>query len=265
MALYDPARHGVGGLTGLAYGALSLWHLGMGDTALARVEQTVALARRFGRLFYLAWAFVQESSVLRFVRRESELQRQRAAELIALSEAQAFPFFQGIGHVHHGAARVAAGDVSGLSEILDGLARLADTESRVAAPGLAGILAEAQRSAGLLAEAQTSVAAGLALSAQTGQHYTDADLHRLEGELLLAQGGASDAGAERYQQALATARAQDSRALELRAATSLARLWHGEGRSAEARALLAPLYGWFTEGHGTGDLIEAKALLDELR
>ena len=118
--------------------------------------------------------------------------------------------------------------------------------------------------AGQLAEAQGTVATALAVAAQTGQPFFDADLHRLDGDLLLATGGTADEAAARYHRALAIAREQGARSFELRAATSLARLWRDQGKRAEARALLAPVYAEFTEGFATRDLIDAKALLDEL-
>ena len=126
------------------------------------------------------------------------------------------------------------------------------------------ILAEAHRAAGQLAEAQGTVATALAVAAQTGQPYFDADLHRLDGDLLLATGGPADEAVARYHRA-AIAREQGARSLELRAATSLARLWRDQGKRAEARDLLAPVYAWFTEGFDSRDLQDAKALLEELR
>ena len=125
-------------------------------------------------------------------------------------------------------------------------------------------MAGAQQAAGQLAEAQATVATALAVAAQTGQPSWDADLHRLDGDLLRATGGADDEAATRYHHALAIAREQGARSLELRAATSLARLWRDQGKRAEARDLLAPVYAWFTEGFDTRDLIDAKALLEEL-
>ena len=145
------------------------------------------------------------------------------------------------------------------------MALAAETGNQVGAPGFFALLAEAQQAAGQLAEAQGTVATGLAVAAQTGQPFFDADLHRLDGDLLLATGGTADEAAARYHRALAIAREQGARSFELRAATSLARLWRDQGKRAEARALLAPVYAWFTEGFDTRDLIDAKALLDELR
>ncbi len=91
-------------------------------------------------------------------------------------------------------------------------------------------------------------------------------MHRLRGEVLLARRARARADAEGcFQHAIRIARKQTAHSLELRAATSLARLWSGQGRRREAHDLLAPVYGWFTEGFDTADLKEAKALLDELR
>jgi predicted ATPase len=95
------------------------------------------------------------------------------------------------------------------------------------------------------------------------RHY-EAELHRLKGELLFARAAEHDAQAEAcFQQARAVARCQQAKSLELRPAMSLARLWQRQGKRAEARALLAPIYGWFTQGFDTADLQEAQALLGE--
>jgi predicted ATPase len=108
------------------------------------------------------------------------------------------------------------------------------------------------------------VAAALAISAQLGQPFSDADLLRIDGDLIFAIGGAPEEAVARYQEALDIARAQEAKSFELRAATSLARLWRNQGKRAEARTMLAEIYNWFTEGFDTGDLKDAKALLDEL-
>src|SRR5262249_5892614 len=156
------------------------------------------------------------------------------------------------------------GEHAALPEIMDGLALAAGTGNQLGASFFFLLVAKAQHAAGQLAEAQGSIATGLALAAQTGQFYFDADLHRFDGDLLLATGGSTDEATARYHRALAIAREQGARSLELRAATSLARLLRDQGKRAEARALLALIYEWFTEGFGTGDLIAAKALLAEL-
>jgi class 3 adenylate cyclase/tetratricopeptide (TPR) repeat protein len=272
LASYDPARHSelsrvLGsdvGVAALSFAAWNLWCLGSSDSALARAEEAVTLARRLNYPFSLAFALSFEM-VLHGLRRDSARQRERAADVIALSEMQGFPLWLGLGHVAHGAARLVAGDVAGLQEMLDGLIVAGQTGNQAGAPEIFALLAEAQQAAAQLAEAQATVATGLAISAQMGQHFWDADLHRLDGDLVLATGGAPADAEALFHRALEIARAQEAKSFELRAATSLARLRRDQGKRAEARDLLAPLYAWFTEGFDTGDLIAAKTLLEELQ
>jgi len=272
MDLYDPMQHhGLVRVLGtdqgvqvLGFAAQNLWYLGQPDAALARARAAVALAQRLNHPFSLAFALTFEAAVQVF-RRDVAAQHERATEVVALSKTQGFPFWLGVGRVYHAAARVMEGDSGALPEMLDGMALAAETGSQAGAPAFFAILAEAQRAAGQLAEAQGIVATALAVAVQTGQPYVDADLHRLDGELLLATGGTADEAAARYHRALSIAREQGARSFELRAATSLARLWRDQGKRAEARDVLAPVYAWFTEGFDTRDLIEAKALLEELR
>jgi predicted ATPase len=103
----------------------------------------------------------------------------------------------------------------------------------------------------------------LNIVARTGERWFAAELNRLKGQILLRQGHFEEAE-ELYRKALSIAREQKAKLWELRAAVSLARLWRDQGRRAAARDLLAPVYGWFTEGFDTPDLKEAKALLDAL-
>lgn len=114
----------------------------------------------------------------------------------------------------------------------------------------------------LHAAARGAVDGGLALAAQTHQHYMDAELHRLQGEIELAGGGPPADAEARFQRALDVARAQEAKWLELRAAIRLGRLWQDRGRTADLRDLLQPVYAWFTEGFDTPDLVDAKALLE---
>jgi len=269
LALYDPAYDR--GLTGnwrvgaLGGAAWNLWYLGHADRALGYAREGVSLARALGHPFELAYALFFETVVHRW-RGDLGAQLDRAAEVIALGDAQDFPLWRGVGHVYHGLARVMAGeDTEGLAEVQHGLALAAGAGNRGGAPGLLNSLAEGQRAAAQHAEALATVENGLAVAAATGQHFRDASLHQLKGELLLATAPASSAEADAlFRRALDIARAQEAKSLELRAATSLARLWQRQGKPAEARALLSPVYAWFTEGFDTGDLVEAKALLDEL-
>ena len=131
-------------------------------------------------------------------------------------------------------------------------------------PPFITLLARACEIAGQVEEAVTLSDGALQTVERTGERWLEAELYRHKGQLLLQQGH-SEAAEELYRKALGIAREQEAKLWELRAAASLARLRRDEGRRAEARDLLAPVYGWFTEGFGTPDLEEAKALLDELQ
>jgi len=117
--------------------------------------------------------------------------------------------------------------------------------------------------AGQIEEALTLLEEALQIAGRTGERWFAAELHRHKGRLLLCQ-GQSEAAEELYRKALSIAVEQEAKLWEMRATMSLARLWGEQGRRAEARELLAPVYGWFTEGFATPDLREAKALLDDL-
>ena len=270
LALYDPARHHAlarvlgtdQAVAGLGYAAWTLWHLGRPDAALTRAEEAVRLAERLEHPFSLAFALFWETALHSF-RRDAERQRRRAAQVIALSETQGFPLWLGLGRAFHDAAAITAGDAAALSGILDGISLVGQTGNQSGAPGIFLLLAEAQQAVGEERAAQATATTGLAAAAKTGQRFWDADLQRLEGDLFDAVGAPAQARVC-YETALATARAQGSRALELRVATRLARLLRAQRRGAEAHALLAPLFASFNEGFDTRDLIDAKALLAEL-
>jgi predicted ATPase len=145
------------------------------------------------------------------------------------------------------------------------LAAYEATGSRLFTPFFLTLLAEALALAGKIEDALATLEDALAQAAVSGARGWDAEIHRLRGEFAGRFPYPDPAKAEEsFRTALATAREQGTRGYELRAATSLARLWGEQSRRAEARELLAPLYGWFTEGFDTADLKDAKALLDEL-
>jgi predicted ATPase len=153
-----------------------------------------------------------------------------------------------------------------------GLAQMRQALSAMRATGLAlkqswflGMFAEACGHTGQIEEGLHTVEEALAHVDRTGERLWEAELHRLKGKLLCRHTAAPAAEVETcFQQALAVARGQGAKWWELRAAMSLSRLWQRQGKRAEARQLLAEVYGWFTEGFDTADLQEAKALLDEL-
>jgi DNA-binding winged helix-turn-helix (wHTH) protein/tetratricopeptide (TPR) repeat protein len=268
LALHDERHHRDGVLYravhALGHASWDLWILGWPDRALARAREAVALARQLGHPFSLGHALMFET-VVHLLRRAAAEQRERAAELMAFGEKHGFPFFLGLARTFHAAARVAAGEPEAVADLLPGLAQSGGTGSRAGAPGLLSVVGEAYLTAGRHSEARGAVEGGIALAAQTGQAHMDADLHRLRGEIVLAAGGTPADAEAHFHRALEIARSQEARSYELRAVTSLARLWRDQGRRAEARALLQPVYDWFTEGFDTADLKDAKALLDELR
>jgi hypothetical protein len=146
-----------------------------------------------------------------------------------------------------------------------GLAGYRVTAGELESPLWLAMIADAYRVIGKPEEGLLAVEEGLDLVEVMGVRFEEAELHRLRGELLLAQGGAAAADAESgFRRALEVAAGQEARSLELRAARSLACLLQHQGSREPACQMLAEVYGWFTEGFGTADLQEAKALLEEL-
>jgi predicted ATPase len=153
----------------------------------------------------------------------------------------------------------------GITQICRGLSGLQNTGAEVRRPYYPGLLAETCGQAGQAEETLHLLDEAMALADNTGEHWPEVEPHRLKGELLFGLSAEKHAEAEAaYVQALALARRQEAKAPELRATKSLIRLWQHQGRRAEAYELLAPIYGWFTEGFETTDPQEAKALLEEL-
>ncbi len=185
---------------------------------------------------------------------------------MALSTEQGFPVFLAQGAISRGWALAAQGHgVEGLSQIREGLAALQATGTEFLRSHFLALLAEAYGKAAQVEEGLSTVAKGLAFVERTEERFYEAELYRLRGELLFQQSpdNATEAAAC-FHRALDVSRNQAAKSWELRAATSLARLWQQQGKMAEARELLAPVYGWFTEGFDTADLKDAKGLLEEL-
>jgi predicted ATPase len=154
-------------------------------------------------------------------------------------------------------------DEAALVQMHQGLAAILATGQKVAQPFCRVLLAEAAAHAGQVAEGLHWLAKALAMCEANGHGDMLAEAYRLQGELLLRQATPDAAQAEAcFQRALAIARRQQAKSWELRTAMNLARLWQGQGKRAEARQLLAPIYNWFTEGFDTADLREAKGLLE---
>jgi predicted ATPase/class 3 adenylate cyclase len=274
LGLYDPKKHrgheylsssmnvGVGGLY---YFSSTLLILGYPDQGLTRARQGLALARDLSHPFSEATALCALGIVQRN-RRESKASLETAEALIAISSEQGFAYYLATGAVLRGGALAEEGDlqegIAGMRSVIEGL------RARGAVVGFSSFLthlASAHRKAGQVQEGLAVVAEGLEFVTKTGERFAEAELHRVKAELVLDRTPADPSRAEAsFRDALEVARGQSAKSYELRAATSLARLWQQMGRKQEARNLLAPVYDWFTEGFDTQDLQEAKALLDEL-
>jgi predicted ATPase len=189
---------------------------------------------------------------------------EQADQLVEVATEQGFSMWRAQGTIHRGWAKLQTGDVAGgISLLRTGVAAYRATGAGMWMPHYTALLAAACETAGQIEEGLTLLEDALQIAERTGERWFAAELNRHKGQLLLRRGHAA-AAEELHGNALSIAREQEAKIWELRAATSLGRLWGERGRRAEARALLAPVYGWFTEGFDTADLKEAKGLLDEL-
>ena len=184
---------------------------------------------------------------------------------MALASEKGFPQFVALGMIMRGWALAVQGQgEEGIAQLHQGLAAFRAAGAEISRSRDLALLAEAYGKVGQTEVGLTVLAEALAVVDKTGERYWEAELHRLKGELLLVLSTDNTTEAEAcFHQALDIARRQEAKSLELRVATSLSRLWQ-QGKRAEACALLAPIYGWFTEGFDTADLREAKGLLDAL-
>jgi len=252
------------GVSALAYDACCLWCLGYPEQALERSREALALARELDHAFTLADVLCFGGCLFNKMRRDTQALKDTAQELIRLSKELSFSSFGGTGICYWGEALTELGRVQeGMALIHEGLAIRQSIGVRCHLAGILGALAEAQAMTGQPDQGLTTLAEALAFVEETDERHWEAELHRLRAELLLTLG--NEAGTEiSLRQAIEIARRQSARSWELRASTSLARLWQTQGRIGEARHMLAQIYGWFTEGFDTPDLKEAKALLEEL-
>jgi predicted ATPase len=192
--------------------------------------------------------------------------REQAEAAVALSTEKGFPFWVATGTGLRGWALAMQGQgEEGMTQIRQGIAAWRATGATLGVPLLCAFLAEVSDHMGHPQEGIQALAEAHTLVEQHKERWWAAEICRLRGVLLLRQPETPQAEAEAWlQRALDVARHQEAKALELRAAMSLARLWQQQGKQAEAHELLAPVYGWFTEGFDTADLQEAKALLEAL-
>ncbi len=292
IALYDPQQHRSfaflyggydPGVACFCLAARTLWHLGYPDQALKRIHETITLAQELAHPFSLA-SNLHSAAWLHYFFREGQATQERAEALIALSADQKFPHWVAWGTILQGWALAEQSQVGeGIAQMRQGLAAWQAVGAGVDRPRFLAMLAEAFGKGGQTEEGLTVLAEALTVVHKTGECVHEAELYRLKGQLTLQKFQVSgvklpvastqhpipstqaEAEAEAcFLKAIEIARQQQAKSLELRAVTSLARLWQQQGKKAEARRMLAEIYGWFTEGFDTKDLQEAKSLLDEL-
>jgi class 3 adenylate cyclase/predicted ATPase len=247
-----------------AFLAIVLFCLGYPDQALARATAAIEEAHRLAHAPSLAVSLTNGARLLSFTGNHTGLE-EWAEQLISVTAEQGFLLWRAMGTIYRGWVRVNNSDVvEGISLLRRGLAAYRATGAEAFVPYQIVLMAKACEIASRIEEAADLLDDALQIIERTGERWLEAELHRHKGELVLRE-GRPDAAEELFRKALKIAEQQEAKLWQLRAAVSLARLRRDQGRRTEARDLLGPVYDWFTEGFGTPDLKEAKALLEELR
>jgi predicted ATPase len=274
VALYDPERHGSTafvfgqdlGVSALAHLTWVLWLLGYPDQASRRQAEGLALAHRVGHKNTLGFALMYSALVGAFGR-DVRSAAAHAATLLELAREHKLDLWAASATVVQGWTMARQGQqAAGIEAIQRGLADWRKSGAEWMRPFFLGLLAEACALSGDIQRGLGALDEALAAVERTGERWPEAELHRLRGQLLVAlPDGRPDEASAAFERAIQNAHLQSAKSWELRAATSLARLWRDQGKLADARDLLAPVSAGFTEGFGTPDVDEAKALLDTLR
>jgi predicted ATPase len=248
-----------------SYSAKCLWLLGFPDQALARGQDALALAHELSHPFSVVFAQLWLAFVSQF-RRDLATVHEQAEAALALATEQGFPNWAAVAMIFRGwALAMQHKSEEAMVELLQGLATFRGAMGAgVWLPFYFTMLTESFDLLGKTKDALQELDEAQAEMEKTEERWWEAEIYRLRGVLLLKHSMASHAEAETWlRRALDVARRQQAKSLELRAAISLASLWRDQDKHAEARDLLAPVYGWFTEGFTTSDLKDAKALLEK--
>ena len=244
--------------------AVALWHLGYPDQALEVNREACQLAREIGHPFSLAYCLHHTGWLYQFCRLGVEVQT-AAEEQIAIATEQGFALWHATGTFFRGAGMLLQGRLEeSLPLLLKGIDAFRATGAEILRPFQLSVLGDAYIQAARFEEAHAALDEGLALAEKNDDRVQEAELHRLEGELLLAESPDQAAAEDCFTRAIETARRQQSKAWELRASMSLARLWQRQGHRGEAYRMLATIHATYTEGRTTPDLVEAGALLEAL-
>jgi predicted ATPase len=274
LGLYDPRRHRSLAFrfgqdqqaSGLAFLSIALWLSGFPDQASRTIDRALGVLEGLDHANSRGYVLVWGAATLAQLRRDGVALRKHVDEVVSLAQEHGLGLWLAYGKVFRGWVLAEQGrQEEGRAELARALAECQATRTRMHRPYHLSLLAGALHRSGRSEEGLQAIDEALAVVEETGERWWEADLHRLRGDLLLSLSTQNAAGAEaEYDTAAMTARRQGARMLELRAATSLARLWRARGGDAEARDLLAPVHAWFAEGLDTPDLRDAGALLEEL-
>jgi predicted ATPase len=274
IALYAPEEHrslatrfgqDIGVAT-LAYRSLALCHLGYLESALADVDEALMRARDLGQAGTLLYA-VGMGAISEIHCGTFRVAEALVEELLGLSEKYGSPLWRGFGELLRGCIFVATNRGENATQLIgSGLSVFAAARLTIFSPFGLTWLARAHAACGQVAEARNALSRALDVAGKTNETWDEAEIHRTAGELAASDPHADPKTSESYfHQSLTIARRQNAKSFELRAATSLGRLWRTQGRRDAARELLVPIFDWFTEGFDLPDLVEAKALLEELQ
>jgi adenylate cyclase len=273
ISFYEPHQHhhplvvlrGLdAGLSALAYDACCLWCLGYPDEALRKSQEALTLARELDHPFSLADVLTYGGCLFNRMGRDAGALKDNAEELVRLSVEKGLAGWLPIGTCFRGEALVMLGQVQeGIAQMREGITASLSIGERCHMSGSLLSLAEAYAKAGQTEKATATLDDAQSLVEKTEERHWESELHRLRAELLLMRGDEVEAEAS-FHKAIAVARRQNAKSWELRATTSLARLWQKQGKLEEARRVVEEIYGWFAVGFDTPDLEDAKALLDEL-
>ena len=273
LALYDPAEHrSLATRFGqdvrvaiLSYRSRALWVLGYPEAALEDTEHALKDARAIGQAATLMFALSNTSRTLIHCGNYATANAQ-ADELVELADEKGALFWKASAMTYRGCLLALTGEASNAIQMITaGITAMQSTGSTVWMPLFLLYLARAYVGLDQLDGSWRCIGEAMTKVEATKEKWCEAEIHRTAGEFALMSPEPDAAKAEAYfERALAVSRKQQAKSWELRAAMSLARLWRDQGKLREARELLAPVYGWFTEGFDTRDLKEAKALLEEL-
>ena len=273
IALYDPvvhrslaARFGQDiAVSILSYRSRTLWFLGYPEAALKDADDALKIAREVGETATLMCS-LGVTAVTQIICGNYAAAAAQAHRLTTEAEQKGSLYWKALGMMEQGSLLVLTGKAAKAVQMLTTeIAAWRSTRSTLYMPLYLSYLARAYVELGQFEEASRRVVEAMTGAEIAKERWCQADIHRTAGEfaLMLPEPDAAKAEAH-FQQALTIAREQKAKSWELRVATSIARLWRDQGKRQEARDLLAPVYGWFTEGFDTRDLKEANALLDEL-